>query len=208
MQIPEYRMRQIKETSETVRSRLKLGDVCFVDFFNVVFPRLRSIFPTFQIVRLPDSAMPNAEAFADTECKHISIRESIWQALVNGDPRARFTVAHEIGHLFLGHTAYTARSNDPSMYRDPFTKTQESEANAFASLFLMPTDLAEKFNTADDIQNNFGVSRHSAAIRIEELDREKRKKAGQKRKLPQNAVDFLSEAKKRGIPIKSDLSSE
>lgn len=43
--------------------------------------------------------------------------------------RQRFTIAHEIGHLLMGHTC-SQRDNDGSF--------NETEANAFASELLMP----------------------------------------------------------------------
>jgi Zn-dependent peptidase ImmA (M78 family) len=42
--------------------------------------------------------------------------------------RRRFTIAHEIGHLLLGHTC-----TDPDLDNDP-----EAEANQFAAELLMP----------------------------------------------------------------------
>jgi Zn-dependent peptidase ImmA (M78 family) len=42
--------------------------------------------------------------------------------------RRRFTIAHEIGHLLLGHTC-----TDPDIENDP-----EAEANQFAAELLMP----------------------------------------------------------------------
>jgi len=45
--------------------------------------------------------------------------------------RRRFTIAHEIGHLLLGHTC-----TDPDLDNDP-----EAEANQFAAELLMPLAL-------------------------------------------------------------------
>lgn len=52
--------------------------------------------------------------------------------------RQRFTVAHEIGHLLLGHT-----SRD-STYDLKSKKPFEVEANKFAAELLMPLDLLKK----------------------------------------------------------------
>jgi Zn-dependent peptidase ImmA (M78 family) len=46
--------------------------------------------------------------------------------------RQRFTVAHEIGHMLLGHTSVTSQFNLTSK------KIEELEANQFAAELLMP----------------------------------------------------------------------
>lgn len=47
--------------------------------------------------------------------------------------RRRFTIAHEIGHLLMGHVC----SNDPNDHR-------EKEANEFAAELLMPLSILKK----------------------------------------------------------------
>lgn len=49
--------------------------------------------------------------------------------------RQRFTVAHEIGHLVMGHNVIDEGS---------VTQTEEKEANVFAAELLMPLELLKK----------------------------------------------------------------
>jgi len=56
--------------------------------------------------------------------------------------RQRFTVAHEIGHLLLGHTGKNLILDLNSK------KSEEVEANQFAAELLMPLDMIKK-----DLQN-------------------------------------------------------
>lgn len=74
--------------------------------------------------------------------------------------RLRFTLAHEIGHIFLGHTC----DGD----------AEESEANAFAAQLLMPWFTVKMlhcnyFANADNVSAMFGVSVTAADRRLREV---------------------------------------
>ncbi len=75
--------------------------------------------------------------------------------------RQRFTVAHEIGHLLLGHTIIENRSSLDLNSNDP----HEIEANQFAAELLMPTKMLEvslsKKEDIKDIANKYNVSEKS-----------------------------------------------
>ncbi len=60
--------------------------------------------------------------------------------------RIRFTLAHEIGHIILEHTALTPHC--------------EQEVNAFAAHLLAPMSLIYYYNckNASDISQKFGLS--------------------------------------------------
>lgn len=83
--------------------------------------------------------------------------------------RKRFTVAHELGHIFLGHPLvagfHHARTVNPN-----FPPT-ENEANIFASRFLCPACVLWGLNlrTASEIANMCEVSAESAEIRAERM---------------------------------------
>lgn len=83
--------------------------------------------------------------------------------------RKRFTVAHELGHIFLGHPLFAgfhARTTDGNQ-----TQT-ESEANIFASRFLAPACVLWGINvhTADDIARICEISREAAEIRARRME--------------------------------------
>lgn len=74
--------------------------------------------------------------------------------------RLRFTLAHEIGHIFLGHTCDC--------------DAEESEANTFAAQLLMPWFTVKMLNhnyfaDADAIAQMFGVSITAADRRLREV---------------------------------------
>lgn len=78
--------------------------------------------------------------------------------------RNRFTVAHEIGHLLLGHTCQ--KSSD---FMD--ARTSETEANQFAAELLMPlaivkADLQKGIKDIPDLARRYWVSKEAVGWRI------------------------------------------
>lgn len=83
--------------------------------------------------------------------------------------RIRFTIAHEIGHILLGHL-----SQGETLHRNTEQDTdniKEQQANVFARDLLMPATVLHSLNisSADDISNICNVSMQSAGIRYERL---------------------------------------
>ena len=83
--------------------------------------------------------------------------------------RKRFTVAHELGHIVLGHpliAGFHARTTGGSL---PQT---ESEANIFASRFLAPACVLWGLNihTSADISRICEISKEAAEIRAKRMD--------------------------------------
>lgn len=75
--------------------------------------------------------------------------------------RRNFTIAHEVGHIVLGHFLNFDLSN-PEIH-----KMLDKHANAFASALLMPTHILKKFDclSANYIANAFNVSIEALSIR-------------------------------------------
>lgn len=101
----------------------------------------------------------------------------------HSDTRSKFTIAHELGHLFLhmGFLVDPEKWNgideycDSPKYRQGYSE-EEYEANQFAGAFLMPSEEYKKFveenknkqnNTikVDLIATHFGVSVDAALTR-------------------------------------------
>jgi Zn-dependent peptidase ImmA (M78 family) len=96
--------------------------------------------------------------------------------LKDSDPavRKRFTVAHELGHLCLGHELPRARKDNSgySFYNfDPL----ESDANSFAAALLMPEVAVRHFVDVGldfyALVKKFHVSEQTMQIRLERLGR-------------------------------------
>lgn len=93
----------------------------------------------------------------------------IYDDTVKSIGRKRFTIAHELGHIFLGHplvAGYHKRSADPNI---PST---ENEANIFASRLLAPACVLWGLNlhTAEEIAKACNLSMSAAQNRAERME--------------------------------------
>ena len=87
-------------------------------------------------------------------------------------PRIRFTLAHELGHIRLGHIPHsknsvTIGSGKAEMDDSPM----ERAANLFASRLLAPSCVLWGIgvSTADEIMDLCGISRQAAEFRLSRL---------------------------------------
>ena len=85
-----------------------------------------------------------------------------------GHCRKRFTLAHEIGHILLGHMPAQLANGSIIEARYGW---QEAEANCFASELLMPLPALEKFGVMSiaGICEVFDVSPDAARIKARQL---------------------------------------
>lgn len=103
------------------------------------------------------------------------------------EPRKNFTIAHELGHHYLGHTLTDGAIVCDKSALDASNKERpesEKEADYFASCFLMPKDLImqkkkdfEKQNKnysndtlVDYLKDFFKVSKEALGYRLKELN--------------------------------------
>ena len=85
--------------------------------------------------------------------------------------RIRFTLAHELGHILLGHLFYeenglhyTLKNREPTPTDSPI----EHQANIFASRLLAPACILDTLNIRypDELMTLCGLSRQSAEFRL------------------------------------------
>jgi hypothetical protein len=104
----------------------------------------------------------------------------IFLPTVTTSERDRFTIAHELGHLFLhfpkfkrDHPGLTMVATRKIDQNDPMQKRTEWEANWFAAAFLMPEEAFRQRGAASasaaELANFFGVSQSAAQIRASTL---------------------------------------
>ena len=83
--------------------------------------------------------------------------------------RQRFTIAHELGHIILGHVGeYKLVNREPSTADNPI----EQAANVFASRLLAPACVMWGcgVRTADDIMLLCDISRQAAEFRMQRMN--------------------------------------
>lgn len=89
--------------------------------------------------------------------------------------RQRFTIAHELGHILLGHIQPGERAHrDPKRSYDAYNeRPMERQANEFAAQLLMPETvvrMAAKNNpSTHDLAHEFKVSADAMGYRIRNL---------------------------------------
>lgn len=195
----------IEKAAHDFRRRLGLEGVLAPCMFNVLeaFQQRGRKF-SFRIATVGE--LGQGEALMDEAADTLIVRESVMEDVRAGRERARFTIAHELGHYLLGHKGMKERTQRLTAYPTARDRIEEEEANVFASFFLVPTLLAIDGTCPEDIAMRFQVSPSAAEIAFARIARAKRRATGQRRRPPDSVIDFLKEARRRGHPIRSNLS--
>lgn len=97
----------------------------------------------------------------------IRIREDVYEGAYSGQPRDRFTMCHELGHLIMHKSVALSRidpANPPKIYFN-----SEWQADKFASYLLMPKHLLRNYLSVDQVVKEFGVSWEAAMARKQEM---------------------------------------
>jgi predicted transcriptional regulator len=146
---------------------------------------------TFEVVE--DNALPYSEAEAAPCHHHVKMRQSTYDALVDGDRRAGFIVIEEICHIVLKHDGTMHRT----MGRDFFAKAsarkgaQEREAKYMAAAVIAPYGIVEKIDSLPELQGKPGLSTEAARIRFGQVQDIKRKRNGQLRPFTPKIIEEI-----------------
>jgi len=123
----------------------------------------------------PTYVMGAVEALALPEDGAVYIREDVYEALLKKDPVARFTVAHEIGHLWMHERPGTTSALYQVEAMRPHGPLEDAEcqADSFAAEFLMPLGEMQGVHiTAADVMAHYNVTFSAALRRVRELSAE------------------------------------
>lgn len=120
----------------------------------------------FSIYLRTKSEMPNTYG-QTAPCDHnnvvkIFIREDVYEDACEGNLRARFTLAHEIGHALLHNNEQMAFNRTESKF--PIYCSSEWQANTAAGILLIPPDKAKKFRDPIICSQKCGVSLTATSI--------------------------------------------
>lgn len=166
VKVPPRKIIEIREAAMSVRQVLEIG----YGRFNP--ERLMDVLSlcglTVDVVE--DEYIPDEHIEAQYIPGLIAIRipERTYNKLHQGDPRALFTLAHELGHFRLQHqfTFHRDEGQPHKAYED-----SEWQADWFAGEFLMPleTILLHRLFEPEDVAEFFDVSYAAATIRLTKL---------------------------------------
>lgn len=151
----------IRSLAHDIRRRANINLSDRVDILRLLEHQLHELIPgaTYEVV--PDEELPGEYAKVLVGSQHLLIREDVYNRASEGNPRDRFTIAHEIGHLFMheGSEIRLSRRDEPiKKYMCP-----EWQANTFAAELLAPSECCTGKSTAK-IAAHFGVSNQVAMI--------------------------------------------
>ncbi len=116
---------------------------------------------------------PQAEAFVEFAPPRMTLSESGMRRLKASEPRTRFTVIHELSHLWLNHRGkprfrMAAKAERIEVFAAH--SSGERQADVHAAFGLMPTELVRAYRDADSIARDFGVSKAAAEVRLRQIE--------------------------------------
>jgi putative toxin-antitoxin system, toxin component len=123
----------------------------------------------FEIIADNDPILQDAWAITTPHERTIRIKESVYNNACNGEPQSRFTIAHELGHLFLHHKFDETFAREKAYGYIETWRDSEWQADTFAAEILMPKDLVRGL-TIEEICKNCGVSHSAAETRLRKLN--------------------------------------
>jgi Zn-dependent peptidase ImmA (M78 family) len=160
----------IEHYAERLRVLLMLGDAPYFNIVNAVENDLPQHLRNFSIEVFSREELGVA-AHTEFGPARVLIRQDVYDGAHQDDPKSRFTIAHELGHLCLhwGYPMPRLAPESPQFQRSPVKRRVEAEANLFASAFLMPKAVALKYNNKSRLAKICRVSELAATIRLSHL---------------------------------------
>ncbi len=124
-------------------------------------------------ISVKEIAMP--KEYGDVAAFYDEAKKTIYVEVEDKPWRKLFSIAHELGHVFLGHRRFDVLFRIPNE-RGAYSK-EEKEANIFAANLLMPEFMVrkylEKYNLTrgdyDKMAKIFGVSYSGMKVTLERL---------------------------------------
>lgn len=101
--------------------------------------------------------------------KHIQIKESVYIRACNDDGQARFTLAHELGHLILHQNQASSFARKSTSTKHKPYEDSEWQANTFAAELLADSRKISATDTPEDLMTRFGITRMAASIRLKKI---------------------------------------
>jgi Zn-dependent peptidase ImmA (M78 family) len=142
----------------------------------------------YEVCNDADMAADDAKFESRADAIVIKVRASVHALAEAGDGRARFTLAHELGHAVMHVGLPRARQSGASKVQDPF----EREANLFAAAFLMNDAVAEALGDVSAVASQFGVSFEAASNKLKSIEG-RRERAASALRVSQKVAAFRAQ---------------
>lgn len=166
MLVPPLSTKVIREIAGNVRRFFEIDGREYIPIVEIC-EYLQSMLEGFELEIVEDGKMKEEGL---TQGRKIQIPESVYNGAALGEGRARFTMAHELGHALLHENIPPAFARS----RVPLKAYEDSEwqANCFAAELLMPFDLVKLIDNPSILAVKCGVSLGAAKVRWEKVQKE------------------------------------
>lgn len=165
--VPPRKWAEIADLSDQIRRSFDLSDE---PEFPIMELLEEVLYQKLDMVELRVSSVRDMGASEGHTCpkgSFIELREDVYEDAWRGDGRARFTAAHELGHLVLHTQVPLARAADGEVV--PPYRCSEAQANRFAAELLMPPRFFHPTDDAVTVADRHKTSLEAARIRLKDL---------------------------------------
>ena len=185
-------LRKTNIRSKARRTRELCGvQSCLAPDIVILLNKAAEVEKDLKIKPMLSAEMNEDEAWLDSTSNTIYVREAVMVGAQSGNPRDRFTLAHELGHFALRHDGAPRRNPNRQIYTSAKDRTKEEEANLFASYLLAPTELVVACENVQEVQDKFQLSSQAAELAFERAKEDARRDKGEPRILPDFVVEFI-----------------
>ena len=123
----------------------------------------------FEIIADNDPILKDKWAVTIPHEKTIRIKKSVYNNACEKDAQSRFTIAHELGHLFLHHKFDEAFAREKTYGNIETWRDSEWQADTYAAELLMPKGLVDALSI-EEVCEKCGVSYSAAETRLRKLN--------------------------------------
>jgi len=168
-EVPPLSQNDVFEIAMGVRKQLgiQIDSFPIVQVLEFVMPQ---VFPGFNLEVAEHEEMGINHGLTIPTENVIRLRIDVYEGLVEGRGRDRFTAAHELGH-YLMHRNVPIQFHRAENGQLPPFKNSEWQANRFAGALLMPIDKMKQCRTLQEVMERFDVSWDAARVHNDILAR-------------------------------------
>jgi Zn-dependent peptidase ImmA (M78 family) len=175
---PPMRWVDIEEKARKFRKSIGLDEVLRFPVIDVLEKILHEELKLVEMRVVDDQDMGSAEGYTDPAGRYIELSQCVYESACLEKNRARWTVAHELGHWMLHTCVPLARVSPDRRNTIRVFENPETQAHQFAAALLMPIYRISSSETACRISQVFGVSLEAAEKRLSYLRRNREKWGG------------------------------
>lgn len=169
IKVPARSTKWIRSYTEALRDALEMNEPYFkIVWFMDTFLLREFDGYEFEVVGRAELGSDAGRTYPDQGL--VQIRSDVYDDAASGGGFGRFTMAHELGHLFMHRGIGFARHVERQKVADYCNS--EVQANRFAAELLMPVSAVETCKGVRSLQQLCGVSRPAAGIRFKDLREE------------------------------------